>query len=803
MPQEQRLPVRGTDGVTRDSKRRKVRKGTRSCWECRRRKIRCLYPSEDASVCVNCESRGSNCVSQEFADEQASTPDRRVTQRLGRVEEMLEKLVEKIMPDSYNASRGRPTSVSAASAASADTVEPESDDGGACPFSAGKPPMFDVLAPLVDCDKAPDGVCPSMGDLPTPAPSQADMPCISSKYTQVSKTLYNLLPCQQDIDAIIAASPGAGFVISFLSRYQDVAARRTVDLSPIRVALEPSSHPAVLAKRLMQLTNCLQQIQPETPPKLISKESTRCLMAKYVSTVSDLVAYNDDLVGYAEGLETLALVSLYHANAGNLRKAWLMLRRAISVAQLMGVDRLGDKPIKSADPASNPLTQAKAKALWFRLIFTDRYLSLLLGLPAGTDDNSFLSSEPDDDPTDRLEKQHTVVMGAIIKRNCSKGDASFGMTQAIDCDLEAAARSVTSDFWQLPPVKAFVDVEPTERMHGITKVMLQMNHHNLLILLHLPYMLRDSKERRWDYSKAICISSSRQLLHTFLLFRQINNASHACRHTDYSALTASMTLLLGYLDPKLQARDPATTSRREADRMLIQEVRAKLQHMADRNGDKLAREAASIIGRLLPLLNPDLMTNGGGGEGGNNEGGGEMSAIHLEIPYMGTININPPANTQNLQHDVQPHAHATPTSTPNIVASTSGTPAISTTATNMTPLNMNLNQHEYFEYSTSHTLPHNTQPAATNWNTPSDQRQLAPVEGDQAEASHLLSIPMEYSNNSISYADFNGLPPMMQFEWSQAHLAHPELAAEADEWTFQGFDTTYFESLFSSGAQCL
>ncbi|KAI0856411.1 hypothetical protein F4860DRAFT_402547 [Xylaria cubensis] len=797
MSQERRLPVRGTDGVTRDPKRRKVRKGTRSCWECRRRKIRCIYPSEDASVCVNCESRGSSCVSQEFADEQASTPDRRVTQRLGRVEEMLEKLVEKIMPDTYNASRRRPTS---ASAEAADAVEPESDDGGACAFSVGKPPMFDVLVPLVDCDKAPDGVCASLGDLPTPAPSQPDMPCLSHKYAQVSKTLYNLLPCQQDIDAILAASPGAGSIISFFSRYQDVAAGRTVDLSFIRTIPEPSSHPAVIAKRLMQLTNCLQQIQPETPPKLISRESTRCLMGKYVSVVSDLVAYNDDLVGYAEGLETLALVSLYHANAGNLRKSWLMLRRAISVAQLMGVDRLGDKPIKSADPVSNPQTQVRAKAIWFRLNFTDRYLSLLLGLPAGTDDNSFLSNEPDDDPMDRMEKQHTIVMGAIIKRNYSKGDASFGITQAIDCDLEAAARSVAPDFWQLPPANALVDTEPTERMHAISRVMLQMNHHNLLILLHLPYMLRDSKERRWDYSKATCITSSRHLLRTFLLFRKINNASNACRHTDYSALTASMTLLLGYLDPKLQARDQATTSRREADRTLIQEARAKLQQMADRNGDKLAREASVIIGRLLPLLNPDLLTSGGGGEGGNNEGSGEVRAIQLEIPYMGTININPPTNTQTPQHDVQPHAHAAPTSTPDSVANTSTMPAASATAA---PLNTSLNQPEYFAFSTPPTPSHRTQPAATGWNTPSNQQHSTLAEGDQAEVSHLSSIPMEYSNDSISYADFNGLPPMMQFEWSQAHLAHPELAAEADQWTFQGFDTTYFESLFSSGAQGL
>ncbi|KAI0974092.1 hypothetical protein F4678DRAFT_470759 [Xylaria arbuscula] len=789
MENSRRLPIR--DEVS-EPKRRKVRKGTRSCWACRKRKIRCLYSSENASICVNCESRGTNCVSQEFPDEQSSSSDGRVTQRLGRVEEMLEKLVEKIMPDSYTTGgRGRSTESSPASAEGADLESADSP----CPFSVGKPPMFDVLAPLRDHSKGPPGGVCFTEDLPTPASSQHETPVSCIKYAEVSKTLHNLLPCQKDIKTIIEASPGASFVISFFFRYQDVAAGRAEEPSSLYNIPSPSSHPTVLAKRLMQLTNCLQQIQPLKTLTLVSKESVRCLMSRYVSVVSNLVAHNDELVGHAEGLETLALISLYHANAGNLRKSWLMLRRTLSVAQLMGIDRSGDRPIKRADPTSNPLTQMMGKALWFRINFTDRYLSLLLGLPAGTDDNSFLADDDSDEPTDRLEKQHTVVMGAIIKRNSSKGDASFGMTQEIDCNLSKAAQSVAPDFWKLPSASALGNPEPLEHMRAMTQLMLQMNHHNLLILLHLPYMLRDPKERRWDYSKATCISSSRQLLHSFLVFRNLNRTSHACRHTDYGALTASMTLLLGYLDPKMQARDEATTSRREADRKIIEEARHKLQSMADQNNDKLARDSASIIGRLLPLLNPDLLAAGAGNQGGNNEGVGEMPVIHLEIPYLGTININPSAHSHS-HHDVQPHAHSIVTN-PNT--------APDTTINAPTTKSTNSNQHDPVQFSACPTLSPIIQPSSTDWTMQSNQQHFTPAERDQgAESSHLLSFSMDYSDDPNNYADFNGFaPPMMQFEWSQAQLAHPELAAEADEWTFQGFDTTYFESLFASGGQGL
>lgn len=47
-------------------KRRKIRKGTQSCWECKRRKTRCTFASPNESVCDGCRSRKVNCISQQF-----------------------------------------------------------------------------------------------------------------------------------------------------------------------------------------------------------------------------------------------------------------------------------------------------------------------------------------------------------------------------------------------------------------------------------------------------------------------------------------------------------------------------------------------------------------------------------------------------------------------------------------------------------------------------------------------------------------------------------------------------------------
>lgn len=79
-----------------ESKRRKVRKGTQSCWECKRRKVRCIFAATTDAICENCRRRGTACNSQEHPDESSpSAGSNPVEARLGRVEELIEHLVNR------------------------------------------------------------------------------------------------------------------------------------------------------------------------------------------------------------------------------------------------------------------------------------------------------------------------------------------------------------------------------------------------------------------------------------------------------------------------------------------------------------------------------------------------------------------------------------------------------------------------------------------------------------------------------------------------------------------------------------
>jgi hypothetical protein len=59
-----------SDEMPRALKRRRVRRGTQSCWECKRRKIRCTFVAPLESVCDGCKSRKVKCIGQDFYEDE-------------------------------------------------------------------------------------------------------------------------------------------------------------------------------------------------------------------------------------------------------------------------------------------------------------------------------------------------------------------------------------------------------------------------------------------------------------------------------------------------------------------------------------------------------------------------------------------------------------------------------------------------------------------------------------------------------------------------------------------------------------
>lgn len=473
--------------------------------------------------------------------------------------------------------------------------------------------------------------------------------CVEAKGKTISSALHALFPPQQAIDTIVQCSPGALFLTRFFLSGADLIAGKTVSPASITVIPQIDEHPSLLARRLLQLAICMQQLSPSFDERILGLRSTIVqTMVNILSLISDLVTCNDNLAGTPEGLECLILQGIWQANAGNLRKSWLNFRRALSLAQLMCIDSGALQPISMEGSCNVELrTSASLDRMWYIILAYDRSLSLLLGLQIGSLDNSFATDEAMkmDSPEDRLQKLHTAISARISQRNLSKAAQAYVKTQTIDCDLDAYARSMGQGWW-LPPTTTAS--ETSQVWEETKRLMIQIDHHSLLVMLHLPYLLREPTEDRYIYSKLTCIRSSREILHRFIILRNNIESPNSCRHIDYSCSIAAMTLLLSYLvhgDTPIGTTQP-TVGEREEDMALVLRVKKRLENIVLLNRDDVSQESAHIISQLLPILentNPTSKMSLATGKSNH-------MIVRLNIPYLGIVNIAIPSQGTGAHH---------------------------------------------------------------------------------------------------------------------------------------------------------
>lgn len=236
--------------------------------------------------------------------------------------------------------------------------------------------------------------------------------------------------------------------------------------------------PTLIARTLLYLTLCLQQLDPEFDTNQLSLlPSIEARMERWMSTVQALVTSDDELVTTMEGLECLVLQGVYHTNGGSLRRAWLAFRRATSLAQLMGLHR--------------PTTGMKeGRRFWFQIVQADRYLALLLGLPVASPEDVFLPEETFDNPA--MDKEHlmmrrlSALAGKVIDRNQAQNTQAYATTQEIDEKLDSLAKEMPEAWWEVPKIL------PDERSKKMAKLfdrmINQIWYFQVESLLHLPFM---------------------------------------------------------------------------------------------------------------------------------------------------------------------------------------------------------------------------------------------------------------------------------------------------------------------------
>ncbi|KAL2866188.1 uncharacterized protein BJX67DRAFT_382005 [Aspergillus lucknowensis] len=617
--------------------RRKVRKGTQSCWECKRRKVRCIFASAERATCNNCRRRGTACISQELPDRRLATPNdgpSHVEARLSRVEALIEPLV-------HNAPVERPLEA---------TPKP---------------------TPLARKEAQETLTASSPGPRASQVPDRQ-----RDKYDRLSRDLIAVWPSQAELNTICSLPVGHSTPLYLAMCIPYSNPRDPPSLQEMLRLPPPGSHPVLIARKLLLLGMFLQGVVLSSIRALGSPATSyREIMSRVVDRAIRLVTTNDEFTGSVEGIECIMMEAMYHNYTGNLHLAWMALSRATAVAQMMALHRgICSPSLKIIEPETRETFNPEL--ICFRLVQMDRYLALMLGLPQTSLQSRFASANlaEGSHPVTRLERIHCAVAGRILSRTDAELD-DHSITQEIDCLLQDAAAEMPATWWLVP---RFVD--DAELVSDTIRIMNHFTHHHLLIRLYLPYMFRSSSDGRYDQLKITAVNSSCEILSRFITFRTSNPTKFYCRGTDFLAFVASTVMCLAHINSLDQSSNkPGTVLNflahsRPSNRGMMERTLEIFESMVDSNGtDQIATKLTRIIRDLLAIeantahgaIYGTSSSRGDEGEYDGNVVHGDKGLL-IRIPYFGTINFERrPISRTASQLEAGLAAPSTPNTTDN------------------------------------------------------------------------------------------------------------------------------------------
>ncbi|KAF4461002.1 zn 2cys6 transcription factor [Fusarium albosuccineum] len=597
------------------AKRRKLRKGTQSCWECKRRKARCTFSADTQDVCEGCKRRGTDCISQEATD-QPPPPgsNRQLVDRLGQVEALVGQLLKASRSNGYaedglfsptrlasrrRGYRDRPsrsrspavhngTTIFTSEASFIDVLQQDGRTSRAIAYSRAQEERAFRARSTPTTNPTPVHAIPQ----DAPVPGSHDALC---------RDLLAAWPSPQDLDIILGLPVETSSIMRAVTCSQVSKEPGGLPSPNSLLRLPPSGcHPVLIARKLLILATFLQGI-PSSYSADLEKLTTSCqdIMARVVKTAHDLVTCNDDLVTSLEGIECIMLEGLYENYSGNLRRSWFAARRAVMIAQMLGLNR-------DVKPPSLTGATIEPDHMWFRLVQFDRYLSMMLGLPQSSLEESFARPEALEPcmSLERMQRLTCVASGRLLQRHPSQIYDSK-LTKEIDKMLQDASREMPAQWWVMPTL--FSCASHVDRIRETLRFNDQFVHYHLLLQLHLPYLLHSRSEREYDYNRTTAVTASREILSRFMVFRTVQAARYYCRGVDMIAFIASTALCLAHIVCDRQGKETEDQGlhflahQRRSDRGVLEQTLAIMQELVCLDNDAIATRVSTLLEYLLAI----------------------------------------------------------------------------------------------------------------------------------------------------------------------------------------------------------
>ncbi|KAK8120810.1 hypothetical protein PG999_004930 [Apiospora kogelbergensis] len=539
---------------------KRMRLGTKSCAECRRRKVRCIY-APDSRVCQECVLHESECTVQKPKKEpQSSSQQQNLQRRIDDLETVIRRLGEAITPNTDLSS-----SLSLWNAQTTKAmVEHLQFEAGPFSGSSATPANLSTGTTQVKSSSSTS----SFGAVETPTSAIGDVPEEDAPLLQLFKQVMmvqwdNLsvgrgqakisenLRVRNCISALTCLIPRQGTLSLILQQTEHLwsiwpwlpsttwDAFSEEKLGAVGMARDSISRamaaeiPATAARAILWLGLCLQQLPREfgrlhTDLPL----SPTNLITSYMSGAENLLKMDEDRGGSIDGLEAMALLSKLYLNGGKPRKAWAIVRGAINQAMLLGLHHMNDA------------TDQRNKVVWSYLWQMDRQFSMILGFPCVLSEShpslsaahASVSSTPS-----FIARQLAIIAGRIVERNQNHADIDYYETLKIAHDLDECRRMMPAQWFEVPHPGT-----PMAVVYGIQT--LKISYFQSQKYLHLPYMLKATHESNFIDSRTAALEACRGMIEAYQMLRSHKDPmTIICDVMDFQVFSAAIVVIINLL----------------------------------------------------------------------------------------------------------------------------------------------------------------------------------------------------------------------------------------------------------------
>ncbi|KAI1472390.1 uncharacterized protein F4812DRAFT_408727 [Daldinia caldariorum] len=546
--------------------RKRLRRSTRSCYQCRKRKVKCQLIDEKVDTCAECVKSGTLCTVQPPGSELGSEDSRVAANRengqearLERIESLLKKLVE--------------TQEQSKPAGATSECDPTVPDSLWNDFLFQS--TVDDTLPLID-DNSFDVLQPE-------------------NVADEKQPLIALLPSAQDAATISTNSTawlwGAETPLGSVLRPNDT-------LQLLDTAAISSGSAMHIAKILLLFALYIQPLPSHFDAQFLGPQTTEEIIKLIVDRVRLFALSHEDEASSLDGIECLTLLSSIYLNDGAIRKAWMVFRRVLDIARLKGFQNSFSFSARNSSRSDIALQ----RRLWLSAVCGDCYCSLLLGLepalgiaPFGPDDETWV--DPLADENANVQRCICLIVSRIAQRNAVGIGGDRSILRDIDEALSRLQNSMSASWWKAPSFRQDRSLDSAKEPN---RLICQLWFYQARIFAHLPIAFGKDLNASLD-SLESCIEASRFTIHRYLGLQHAKDQLSRCKTVEQSAFIAAVVLLLAKV--QLQYRkENASAFKYDSDRALIEQVISSFEASGEVGSrEYVARQSYEILSAMLDV----------------------------------------------------------------------------------------------------------------------------------------------------------------------------------------------------------